>query len=155
MNSPPNCPRTPILLFNTMGRRFLPVQLPILVVKKIGQASTCPICMVETTGLEPVTPRMWSECSTSWAMPPNEKYSNTTRKICKMFLSYTLAIFLNFYYNVACRIWNSAKRGYGSVGRAMRSQRIGHEFESRYLHQNIAFLRCFFMRKKYNGMIRF
>lgn len=25
--------------------------------------------------------------------------------------------------------------GYGSVGRAMRSQRIGHEFESRYLHQ--------------------
>ena len=24
--------------------------------------------------------------------------------------------------------------GYGSVGRAMRSQRIGHEFESRYLH---------------------
>ena len=29
------------------------------------------------------------------------------------------------------RLW-----GYGSVGRAMRSQRIGHEFESRYLHQN-------------------
>ena len=27
------------------------------------------------------------------------------------------------------------KRGYSSAGRAMRSQRIGHEFESRYLHQ--------------------
>lgn len=26
-------------------------------------------------------------------------------------------------------------RGYGSVGRAPRSQRGGHEFESRYLHQ--------------------
>ncbi len=26
-------------------------------------------------------------------------------------------------------------RGYSSVGRAIRSQRIGHEFESRYLHQ--------------------
>ena len=24
--------------------------------------------------------------------------------------------------------------GYSSVGRAIRSQRIGHEFESRYLH---------------------
>ena len=27
-------------------------------------------------------------------------------------------------------------RGYGSVGRAMRSQRIGQGFESPYLHQN-------------------
>ena len=26
------------------------------------------------------------------------------------------------------------KWGYSSAGRAMRSQRIGHEFESRYLH---------------------
>ena len=36
--------------------------------------------------------------------------------------------------------------GYGSVGRAMRSQRIGHEFESRYLHQkkNAINLRSFF-----------
>ena len=32
-------------------------------------------------------------------------------------------------YNVSCF------RGYGSVGRAVRSQRTGHEFESRYLHQ--------------------
>lgn len=29
-------------------------------------------------------------------------------------------------------------RGYGSVGRAPRSQRGGHEFESRYLHQRQA-----------------
>ena len=41
-----------------------------------------------------------------------------------------LAFFLSIYYNAICKFpW-----GYGSVGRAMRSQRIGHEFESRYLH---------------------
>ncbi len=33
------------------------------------------------------------------------------------------------------RVGHSKTWGYGSVGRALRSQRRGHEFESRYLHQ--------------------
>ena len=42
--------------------------------------------------------------------------------------------------------------GYGSVGRAMRSQRIGHEFESRYLHQkkNAINLRSFFCENTFD-----
>lgn len=38
--------------------------------------------------------------------------------------------------------------GYGSVGRAMRSQRIGHEFESRYLHQNQTKKKIYFLEKR-------
>ena len=38
-------------------------------------------------------------------------------------------IFLKLCYNHNTIAW-----GYGSVGRAVRSQRTGHEFESRYLH---------------------
>ena len=43
-------------------------------------------------------------------------------------------------YNISCF------RGYGSVGRAVRSQRTGHEFESRYLHQ---------WKPKSNNFVRF
>ena len=55
-----------------------------------------------------------------------------------------LTFFLSIYYNAICKFpW-----GYGSVGRAMRSQRIGHEFESRYLHQNQTKKKIDFLEKR-------
>ena len=51
MTSPPDCSPSPILLLHTLECRFLPVQLPMLDIIQIGQATTCPICI----GGKPVT----------------------------------------------------------------------------------------------------
>ena len=49
-------------------------------------------------------------------------------------------------FSKLCYNHNTVVWGYGSVGRAVRSQRTGHEFESRYLHHHKAPLwRCFFV----------
>lgn len=51
-------------------------------------------------------------------------------------MKYFLKMYIEFIDKTQKIVYNiSYFRGYGSVGRAVRSQRTGHEFESRYLHQ--------------------
>ena len=87
---------------------------------------------------------------TNWAMPPKQVYFTRFWRICQLIfhanddrkeffaaegksLGKAIEIACIFsenrlYFKSQCR-W-----GYSSVGRALRSQRRGHVFESRYLH---------------------